>query len=427
MRQIPGGWVLLVLAMACAEKGTGDAADSASSSDVPTWSEDVQPIFARSCDGCHGAGVAAAGGPSLPDHAAAKAMAPAIATVVANRTMPPWHNDSTCREYVGDFSLSDAEIDTIVQWAEGGAPAGPARAPQTDGAWAPPTLDRVDLTLVPAGPVEMRAAPDDYRCVLIEWPYTEDVWVTGFEVRPDNLATVHHVIPFLIEPGDADTYRALDAADPGEGYTCYGGPGGDIDSLARTRWLGSWAPGSGATVLPEGFGLRVPPGSLVALQLHYNGDGTEGPDQSAVDLRIEESPQRWADVQPWTDIAWVAGLGMEIPAGTTGVSHTFRYTAQRGDRFAFRSASLHMHQLGRAAEMKVLRANGDEECLVRTDRWDFNWQRSADFATPVEVAPGDEIVLSCTWDNPGSADVGWGEGTGDEMCLGVTLITDVDD
>ena len=51
------------------------------------------------------------------------------------------------------------------------------------------------------------------------------------------------------------------------------------------------------------------------------------------------------------------------------------------------------------------------------------------------VNPGDRIRVECHWDNSAANqpivdgvqqephDVGWGEGTGDEMCLGLMYVT----
>jgi hypothetical protein len=256
---------------------------------------------------------------------------------------------------------------------------------------------------------------------LMEWPYEDRVWVTGYEVVPGDAATVHHVIPFLIDPDDAEVYRALDAADPAPGYPCYGGPGGDIETLINTRWLGSWAPGGGARTLPEGYGVRVKPGSLVAVQLHYYSLTPPGPDQTQVNLRVSETELGWADVQPWTEVAWVLGLGMDIPANTDGVTHVFEYT-EEDSSFTLHDVGLHMHTMGRSAQMSVLRASGEEVCLARVPQWDFNWQTAYSLAEPVTVNPGDTVRLSCTWDNPTDEDAAWGEGTGDEMCLGITLL-----
>ena len=51
---------------------------------------------------------------------------------VQNRSMPPWFVDRTIgiKEYENDRSLTDAEIATIVNWVDGGAPQGnPADMP----------------------------------------------------------------------------------------------------------------------------------------------------------------------------------------------------------------------------------------------------------------------------------------------------------
>ena len=34
----------------------------------------------------------------------------------------------------------------------------------------------------------------------------------------------------------------------------------------------------------------------------------------------------------------------------------------------------------------------------------------------------DTLVLECTWDNNTDEDIHWGDGTGDEMCLGTMLL-----
>ena len=406
---------------AAGDSGGGGEGGAATTS--LTYYADVAPIFAKSCDGCHGAD--SSSGIQLDSAELAQQWAGPIGIAVADRQMPPWTAAPGCNEYEGDFSLSDAELDTVVAWAEGGAPIGdPATAAALPPAFEPAKLDRVDVSLELNEPYTPAQGPDDYHCFLVDWPYTEDAWVTGYDIQPTNLAIAHHVITFLIPPEDVATYEALDAAEPGEGYTCYGGPGGDIDSLQTMRWLGSWAPGGGASVFAEGTGLRVRPGSKLVQQVHYNTLGGGGADQTRTDLRVETDSQGWADIQPWTDVRWVLGVGMEIPAQTSGVSHEFRYTAGRGDTFAVHTGALHMHTMGRSARFSVEHADGSESCIVQEDNWDFNWQRTYQLKQPVNVSPGDTLVLRCTWDNLTDADAAWGEGTGDEMCLATSYLTD---
>jgi hypothetical protein len=410
--------------------GETDGTDGADGSDSgepgPTWHGEVAPIFARHCSSCHDAdGV---GTPTWESPEQVAEWAPAIRAAVEGRSMPPWQASADCNSYEGDFSLSPDQIQTIVDWADTGAELGdPETAAALPEPFAPPELPRVDAVLeMPEAYTPSNATgPDDYRCMLIEWPFEEDVWVTGYQVQPGDAETVHHVIPFLIAPSDADQYRALDEADSGPGYTCYGGPGGDVNTLIETRWLGSWAPGTGAALFPEERGIRVQPGSLVAFQVHYNVTTDDpGPDQSAIELMVETEPQRWADIQPWTEVTWVLGVGMEIPAQTDDVEHVFEYTLGPRDQFSFYSASIHMHTLGKKGRMSIVHDDGSETCLVDYQAYDFNWQRSYNLTEPVEVGPGDTVRVSCTWDNPTDEMVSWGDGTGDEMCLGVSFIAD---
>ncbi|MEC8422888.1 MAG: monooxygenase, partial [Myxococcota bacterium] len=317
----------LLLLTACADRtdAAGIEHDSASAAGpVPTWHGEVAPILSHSCDGCHAPG--GVGTPTWSTPAEAASWAPAIADAVADRRMPPWQAVDGCNSYENDFSLDEEAVRTIVGWADGGAPLGdPSAASDLEDPFASPQLERTDLELLMPQPYTPSPyqGTDDYRCFLLEWPYEEEVWVTGYEVLPGDMKTVHHVIPFIIEPEISDTYIALDEADTGAGYTCYGGPGGGLTALATMRWLGSWAPGSGASLMPEGTGIKVRPGSLIAYQVHYNLAATETPgaDLSGLALQVETERQGWADIQPFTDVAWVAGAGMEIPPRSDGVEH----------------------------------------------------------------------------------------------------------
>ena len=410
-----------------AEGGAGDGADGdETGGPAPTWHGDVAPLYVRSCQTCHEAG--GVGSPTWtgPDDIAT--WGPAIAVAVGSRAMPPWQASSDCNTYEGDFSLNDDEVDTIVRWAEGGAALGdPDTAAALPEPFQPEVLERVDLVLeMPDAYTPNNASgPDDYRCMLLDWPYDTDVWVEGYQIRAGDPSTVHHVIPFIIAPGDVDEYRALDAADPDPGYTCYGGPGGDVETLISTRWLGSWAPGSGAGISPDGTGIRVSPGSMIAFQVHYNVTMHDpGPDQSAIELMISTERKGWADIQPWTEVSWVLGAGMDIPAETDDVEHVFEYTLGRSDSFSFYTAAVHMHTMGKRARMTVVHEDGTETCLVDYQNYDFNWQRSYKLREPVTVQSGDTLKLTCAWDNPTTEDVAWGDGTGDEMCLGISLISE---
>jgi mono/diheme cytochrome c family protein len=424
------GWLAVMVACApMAEDETTAPDGTPLAADGPTWHGDVAPIYEGSCSGCHAPG--GVGSPTWSTAEEVASWAPAIAASVAAGRMPPWRAGKGCNTYVDDFSLDDDAVQTFVDWADAGAPMGdPAEAARLRDPYEPVQLDTVDLFLEmpePFTPSPPDGTSDAYRCFLLPWPYEDRVWVSGFEVVPGNLEVVHHAIPFIIGPDDVDAYLALDEADPGPGYDCYGGPGGDVRSLLSTSWLGAWAPGAGAAKTPLSSGIGVRPGSMVVMQLHYNvGVGTEPtPDQTALALQVEEERQGWAEIGLWMDPRWVLGLGMQIPAQTDEVTHTFEYRHGRGEGdYHLYSAALHLHELGKRAEIVVEHADGTETCVLREDAWDFNWQRSYFLEEPVHIADGDTVRVSCTWDNPTDQPVSWGDGTGDEMCLAMTLMAD---
>ena len=75
--------------------------------------------------------------------------------------------------------------------------------------------------------------------------------------------------------------------------------------------------------------------------------------------------------------------------------------------------------------MESERKTPTTECLLDIPRWDFHWQANYRFKEPKVVKSGDRIAVECHWDNslPGARDVSWGEGTEDEMCLGIFYMT----
>jgi len=403
-----------VLFVTTACEGDKDLVDAI----TPTWETDVGPILQGRCAFCHADGAIAPF--PLGTYEEAAPYADLIADAVTSRIMPPWGADPDCNEYAYDVSLSDEQIATIALWAEGGAPRGdPAEAGPAD-AFTPASLARVDVEVQVPEPYTPLGAPDDYRCFVLDWPESEEVYVTGFEVLPDQRSIVHHVLLYAFPPDLVYLADDADAADPDVGYPCYGGPGGDTlsaldyDAIAT---LGAWAPGYGAGSFVEGTGLPVEPGSKLVLQMHYNtASAAPVADQSSVALQIDAEVEHPSRIRAFTNPDWLGTEEMRIPAGGEDVNHAFSYAWPASIEVL--GASLHMHQLGQSARLSVTHADGEEECILGVDPWDFHWQLMYQLASPVTIVEGDTLNLSCTFDNLGDADVFFGEGTSDEMCLG---------
>src|SRR3954467_10385407 len=100
------------------------AADAA-----PTFTKDVAPIFYKSCIECHRATMFAP--MSLTSYEDARPWLRSIKQRVSARTMPPWGSDMPHGVFKNDPRLSEAEVQTIVSWIDGGAPKGnPADMPK---------------------------------------------------------------------------------------------------------------------------------------------------------------------------------------------------------------------------------------------------------------------------------------------------------
>ena len=174
---------------------------------------------------------------------------------------------------------------------------------------------------------------------------------------------------------------------------------------------------------------------MVVLQVHYNTATADGaPDQSSIDLMFEPEVERLGAFAPWLDIAWTYG-SMNIPAGAEDVLFSVHgdpvgfFEMLLGDGvdlsngFDIHAAMLHMHTLGRSGSVSLYREDGAIEMLLEVDAWDFNWQFNYQFVEAVPFVPTDQLHLECTFDNPTAEDVTWGEGTGDEMCVGNLFVS----
>src|SRR5258708_1458021 len=86
-----------------------------------TFSKDVAPIFQAKCQECHQPNSIAP--MSLISFEEVRPWARSIKDRVATRQMPPWHIDKGVgvQKFKNDMSLSDEQIDTIVNWVDQGS------------------------------------------------------------------------------------------------------------------------------------------------------------------------------------------------------------------------------------------------------------------------------------------------------------------
>ena len=324
---------------------------------------------------------------------------------------------------------------------------------------------RVPTAYTPSPP---STGTDDYRCFLLDPKLSRDAMVTGVDVLPGNPKVVHHVILFRVPPAQVARARALDAAQPGQGWTCFGGSGVDSQgaTLDAAPWLGAWAPGGGERVMAKDVGMPLAKGSRVVMQVHYNLLAGRGPDTTAARLRLAPAdgsrktlqtvllpapvelpcrpgrtgplcsrPAAVADVtKRFGTVAGLTGNYLNMVCQGVGPSPTQRCTRPVTEKATIRAVAGHMHLLGRSISITVNRGRADERRVLDIPVWDFDDQGSRAVTPAVRVKPGDTLTVECRHDQalrdvlPAFAGqperyVVWGEGTTDEMCLGIVMVT----
>ena len=406
-----------LLLAACGAERSGSPAEEAAAG--PTWFRDVSPLVDRECAQCHVDGGIAPF--PLETYEDAVDMAPLLAHVTAERTMPPWgvDNSGACNTFVDARWLTDDEIALFQRWLDAGAPAGdPADAPA-------PAEQQGGLTRVDAS-VDMGVAytprgelSDDYRCFVVDPGLATKKYLTAFEVKPGRTETVHHIILYSLDDADTEASAvALDDAEPGPGYTCFGSA--EVDG--SSRFIAGWAPGTPVTRYPEGTGVELKANRKLVMQVHYNTLNGLFADRSAIDLELSD------DAKP-AHIIPVADFDFEAPPGQADFVTTEEWDlASFGVPISLTVHGVfpHMHTLGTTLRVE-LEHEGATSCLVDVPRWDFHWQQFYFYERPLLVGPTDKVRIACGYDTTSrDAPVTWGEGTMDEMCLNFLYVTVAD-
>jgi len=285
------------------------------------------------------------------------------------------------------------------------------------------------------------------------------------------------VILFRVTKSQVDEAKRLDRADAGQGWTCFGGTGlslgdgGSIrSSLDNANWVAAWAPGWGGDRLPEGTGVPLSAGSQIVMQVHYNLLNGRAADRSRALLTVAPASAGLTPMQTMllpAPVELACGRGEQgplcartealfelsrkygpeasfVPAGLLLLCRGNASTPQSSStsscdrRFSapatIHIAAGHMHLLGAAIRLELNPGTPRAQVLLDIPRWDFHWQNAYTLRTAVQARAGDVVRVTCRHDvrqrkEPGQATpkapryVLWGEGTTDEMCLGILQVT----
>jgi mono/diheme cytochrome c family protein len=395
---------------------------------APTFSKDVAPIFQAKCQSCHQPESIAP--MSLITYKEARPWARSIKDRVARRQMPPWHIDQSVgvQKFKNDMSLSDAQIDTIVRWVDGGAPEGnpkdlpPAKPLVTNNEWqgvmdgyGPPDI------VIRSPEFKMPAMGQDvwYR-PMSDIPVTEPRWVKMVEIRPTNLKsrkTLHHSIAYLVLNGDADAVNT--------GTATYGLSlaASREDLLNRRPQLMEWAIGKGYDRFAEGTGKLIVPGEKISWDQHLHAAGEEISTGSEIGLWLfpkGQAPKKRSYLIGFTGLREREFL--DIPPNS--IAYTEGFTVLK-ENTMITNFQPHFHLRGKAMKVEAIKPDGGREIVSYVGNFNFNWMTNYIYDDDVApIYPKGTIIQVSAWydntaankDNPDPEQwVGYGDRTVDEM------------
>jgi len=248
-----------------------------------------------------------------------------------------------------------------------------------------------------------------------------------------------------------------------------------FSTFVSSPWLSSWAPGRGKDISPVGYGTPFKKGERFVLQVHYNllaaMGGSIETDQSTIVM--ETVPAKGTSIRQLHVELFPAPVELACPAGITGplcdrkqslidlaarTSSTSAFEAtginalcgqdpykpvasltSQCDKvmtksFTIIAAAPHMHLPGRSLKLTLNPGTPSEQTILNDSNYNFDDQSATVLKNPIPVKAGDTIRVECTFDptlrqkipqlkSLAPRYVTWGEGSSDEMCLGVIAAT----
>lgn len=382
----------------------------ASAAGKPTFYKDVQPLMERNCVSCHRPGEAAP--MSFLSYKEVRPFAAAIRSSVAQRKMPPWQADPGVGHFGNDRSLSQADIDTIVEWAKAGAPEGnPKDAPKLNRTFAEGwSIGKPDVVIEMPEPFTVPATGTiPYYYVIVPTKFEKDTWIQAAEARPANRAVNHHIIAYVRVPGS----KWLKGAEPGKVFLPGRGEGVSGEHLT------GYAPGTIPDQMKPGQAMLIPAGSDIVFQLHWTANGKEATDHAKLGLILaRETPKERVITLESSNYRF------EIPPGADNHKVDGRMTLQTDA--TLEALTPHMHLRGKAFAMSAKLPDGTVRELLKVPAYDFNWQLTYALKEPIKLPAGTQILATGWFDNSpnnrfnpdASKTVRFGEQSWEEMMIG---------
>jgi hypothetical protein len=240
------------------------------------------------------------------------------------------------------------------------------------------------------------AAREYYMQFYFKVPWPANYVGTKAGGRYDAVESLHHWLLFT-------TNRPLSA--DGTHEEVIGTQLGDTAYLVQ-----GWAIGGATVKMPEGVGFELPPpNTMLNLQWHYYNN-TGAPQQDATAVIVCAVPKE--TLPNIASQTWLGTENISVPAGQTGTAQGSCIN-DSGAPIHIIAFVPHMHKIGSNMKSVIKRKNGMMEEVFNKP---FSNENQLQYDVNVTLEPGETIVSTCTYQNKGTRNVGFGTSTDQEMC-----------
>lgn len=398
------------------------------SAQLPTWVDDIAPLIHDHCSRCHHVG--GAGPFPLITYEDVFFTASEDLHAMQEGEMPPWPADPSYNHFVGENYLTDSEVALFEEWCDTGMDYGDESVVVEAPDYGPEGSNLETVDFVAAIPdYTLQSNNEEYRWFVIPTDFDVVKYIQAVEVMPGLSAAVHHADIFVDITGTSMQY---DMTDPLPGFN------GSTGWPTNTTYINAWQPGALPCRYPDGWGIPVPPGADLVIEIHYGPDFAGQIDNTVMNLE-------WVD-EPLSEIrtvyaGWLLGTGamtdgpLVIPPNEVVTFHQESSNIFVND-MTMLSICPHMHLLGKSYKVWMENPEGDSIPLIDIPQWDFEWQFYYRFLSPVKYSVGstfftEGVYDNTTWneDNPNDPPIYVYNGslTTDEMFLVYFIYTNYED
>jgi len=347
------------------------------------FNKELIRIFQRNCLSCHRPGGIAF---SLATYDEARPWAKAIKEEVLEKRMPPWRAVKGYGDFSNAPSLTQRDVDLIVNWVEGGAPKGDDKdlpaGPLYSTDWQ---LGKPDLIFKADAESKITAGADEYRTFVFPTNFREERWVRAIDLLPGNASVVHCATVFI----------STEEASSGPEKTMPREPivvlGRSKPILINPSFLATWLPGQKTITLGEGLGFLIPAHSRVMAQIHYRGTSEAATDRTSIGVYFAKNTSK--------TIREFAFFSPERISPMTSYPNPIRLTLPIQSDTEAIAIRPQVVPLIISLQATAYRPDGSQEVLIWTRGYQFDWKPTYYFKKPVALPKGTRVEVIVYLDN----------------------------